>query len=186
MAQIDSEKYAVATQFQLTWWRFRRHKLAMISMVLLFIFYLLAIFADFLATTDPHATDARTSYIAPQPINLFDENGFNPYVYGIKGMRDMRTFKLVYTVDTSRKVYIDFFGRGYEYNLFGLITTNVHLMTLKNPERGDGIYILGTDLLGRDLWSRLVVATRVSLTIGLVGVTISLFLGVLLGGVSAV
>ncbi len=186
MAQIDSEKYAVATQLQLTWWRFKRHRLAMVSLVVLALFYLMALFADFLATTDPHATDARTSYIAPQPIHWFDEEGFNPHVYGIKGVRDMRTFKLVYTIDPSRKVYIDFFGRGYEYNLFGLIPTDRHLMTLRNPERGDGIYILGTDLLGRDLWSRLMVATRVSLTIGLVGVTISLFLGVLLGGVSAV
>jgi len=187
MAQIDSEKYAVATQLQLTWWRFRRHRLAMVSMVLVLLFYLLAVFADFLATTDPHATDARTSYIAPQPIHLFDDDGsFRPHVSGIKGVRDMRTFKLVYTVDPSRKVYIDFFGRGYSYNLFGLFETDRHLMTLKNPERGDGIFIMGTDLLGRDLWSRLMVATRVSLTIGLVGVTISLFLGVLLGGVSAV
>jgi hypothetical protein len=181
VAQIDSEKYAVATQLQLTWWRFKRHRLAMVSLVVLALFYLMALFADFLATTDPHATDARTSYIAPQPIHWFDEEGFNPHVYGIKGVRDMRTFKLVYTIDPSRKVYIDFFGRGYEYNLFGLIPTDRHLMTLRNPERGDGIYILGTDLLGRDLWSRLMVATRVSLTIGLVGVTISLFLGVLLG-----
>ena len=186
MAQIDSEKYAVATQFQLTWWRFRRHKLAMISLVLLLLCYLLAVFADFLATTDPHATDARTSYIAPQSIHLFDDNGFNPHVYGIKGVRDMKTFKLIYTLDPSRRVYIDFFGHGYEYNLFGLIPTDRHLMTLRDAQRGDGIYLLGTDLLGRDLWSRLMVATQVSLTIGLVGVSISLFLGVLLGGLSAV
>ena len=183
---IDPDKFAVATQWQLTWWRFRQHRLAMISLVVVALFYLVAISADFLATTDPHATDARTSYIAPQPIHLFDDDGsFAPYVHGLKGVRDIKTFKLVYTVDQSRKVPLQFFGSGYKYSIFG-IDTDIHLFSLKDPQRGDGIFLLGTDLLGRDLWSRLMVATRVSLTIGLVGVSISLFLGVLLGGISAV
>ena len=183
---IDADKFAVASQLQLTWWRFRQHKLAMVSLVIVALFYLVAAFADFLATTDPHATDARTSYIAPQPVHFFEDDGsFQPYIHGLKGVRDIKTFRLVYTVDTSRKVHLDFFGHGYGYSLFGL-ETDVHLFTLKDPQRGDGIYLLGTDLLGRDLWSRLMVATRVSLTIGLVGVSISLFLGVLLGGISAV
>lgn len=67
MAQVDAEKFAVATQGQLIWWRFKRHKLAMGSLVLVILFYLVAAFADFLATSDPHATDSRTSYIAPSP-----------------------------------------------------------------------------------------------------------------------
>lgn len=184
---IDSEKFAVATQLQLTWWRFRKHKMAMASLVVVALFYLVALGADFLSTSDPHATDSRTSYIAPQPVQFFDDDGgFRPYVYGLKGVRDVKTFKLVYTVDTSRKVYLQFFGSGYKYHFLGLIETDIHLISLKNPQRGDGIFILGTDQLGRDLWSRLMVATRVSLTIGLVGVTMSLFLGVLLGGLSAV
>ena len=183
----EAERHAVASQRQLIWWRFRRHKLAMISMVIVGLFYIVAIGADFLATQDPHASDARTSYIAPQPIHWFDDDGsFRPYVNGIKGVRDVKTFKLVYTIDASRKVYIQFFGPGYEYNFLGLFPTDTHLLSLKDAQRGDGIYILGTDLLGRDLFSRLMVATRVSLTIGLVGVSLSLFLGVLLGGISAV
>lgn len=180
-----AERYATATQRQLIWWRFRRHKLAMASLVIVLLFYLVAAFADFLATTDPHATDARTSYIAPQGIYLFDDGAFRPHVYGLKGLRDPRTFRIVYTVDPSRKVPIDFLVRGYRYNLLGF-ETDLHLLGLRNPQRGDGIFLLGTDLLGRDLWSRLVVATQVSLTIGLLGVTVSLFLGVLLGGVSAI
>jgi len=181
-----AERFAVATQLQLTWWRFKRHRLAMVSGVVVILFYLVALSADFLATTDPHATDARTSYIGPQPIHLFEADGsFHPYVNGLKGVRDPKTFKLVYTVDPSRHVYLQFFGSGYPYSFLGF-TTDIHLFSLKNPERGDGIFILGTDLLGRDVWSRLMVATRVSLTIGLLGVSISLFLGVLLGGVSAI
>ena len=182
----DADRYAVASQAQLIWWRFKRHRMAMISMVVLGVFYVLALGADFLATSDPQATDSRTSYIAPQPIHLFDADGaFRPWVAGIKGVRDIKTFKLVYTVDPSRRVYIEFFGHGYKYSFLGF-ETDRHLMTLKDAQRGEGIYLFGTDLLGRDLWSRLAVATRVSLTIGLVGVTLSLFLGVLLGGLSAV
>lgn len=183
---VDSDRYAVATQAQLIWWRFRRHRLAMISLWVLAIFYGLALGADFLASSDPQATDSRTSYIAPQPIHLFDDDGsLHPFVHGLKGVRDIKTFKVVYTVDPTRKVYLDFFGHGYPYSFLG-IDADRHLLALKNPQRGEGVYLLGTDLLGRDLWSRLAVATRVSLTIGLVGVSISLFLGVLLGGISAV
>jgi peptide/nickel transport system permease protein len=180
-----AERYATATQRQLIWWRFKRHKLAMASLVVVLLFYLVAALADFLATQDPHATDARTSYIAPHAIHLWDGGAFRPYVHGLKGVRDPKTFRIVYTADPNRKVDVDFFVRGYRYSLLGL-ETDLHLMGLRNPARGEGIYLLGTDLLGRDLWSRLVVATQVSLTIGLIGVTISLFLGVLLGGVSAV
>ena len=180
-----AERYAVATQMQLTWWRFKRHKLAMISGVVVALFYLVALAADFLATTDPHATDSRTSYVAPQPVHFFDDGAFRPYVNGLKGVRDPKTFKLVYTVDPARKVYLKFLGSGYRYSFFGL-DSDTHLIALKDPQRGDGIFLLGTDQLGRDLWSRLMVATRVSLTIGLVSVTLSLVLGILLGGVSAI
>jgi peptide/nickel transport system permease protein len=181
-----AERYAVATQLELTWWRFKRHKMAMISLVVVALFYLVALSADFLATNDPTATDARTSYIAPQPLHLFDDDGaFRPYVNGLKGVRDMKTFKLVYTIDPSRKVYLKFFSPGYSYSFFGL-HADMHVIGLKDPQRGDGIFLLGTDLLGRDLWSRLMVATRVSLTIGLVSVALSLVLGIVLGGISAI
>ncbi len=184
-APSKAERYATATQLQLTWWRFCRHRLAVVSLIVLLLAYTAAIMADFLATTDPHQTNAATSYIEPQAIHWFDNGGFHPFVYGLKGARDMRTFKLSYKVDTSRKVYLDLFAHNYDYSLFGF-RTDIHLFGLRNANRNDGIYILGTDQLGRDLWSRLAVATRVSLFIGLVGVSISLFLGVILGGVSAI
>jgi peptide/nickel transport system permease protein len=180
-----AERYAVATQLQLTWWRFKRHKPAMISGVVVLLFYLVALAADFLATTDPHATNAGTSYVAPQPVHLFDDGAFRPYINGLKGVRDPKTFKLVYIADPNRKVYLQMFAPNYRYSFLGL-ETDIHLIGLKNPQRGDGIFLLGTDLLGRDLWSRLMVASRVSLTIGLVSVAMSLVLGILLGGVSAI
>ena len=144
-------------------------------------------FADFLAYTDPHASDARRGYVPPQMIRLFTPDGeFRPHVQGLSGVRNMQTFRLEYRLDPNRMVEVQFFAPGYEYNLFGVIPTNIHLLGLKDPGPADGIFLLGTDVQGRDLWSRLMVATRVSLTIGLVGVTISLFLGVLLGGISAI
>lgn len=177
-------RYAQATQLQLTWWRFRRHKLAVISLVVVVLFYMVAAFADFLAISDPHATDARRSFIPPQGIHLFDDSGFNPHVYGLKGVRDPRSFKLVYTPDPDRRLPVRLFVRGYSYNLFGLIETDRHLLGIEGGGRSDGIFLLGTDQLGRDLFSRMMVATRISLLIGLAGVTLSLFLGVVLGGMS--
>jgi peptide/nickel transport system permease protein len=183
-ATSTEERFAQATQLQLTWWRFRRHKLAVASLIVVGLFYLVVVFADFLAVTDPHATDARRSFIPPQGISLFDENGWNPHVSGLKSVRNLKTFKLVYTPDPSRKLPVRLFVRGYSYNLFGLFPTDRHLFGIEGGEAVDGIFLLGTDQLGRDLFSRLIVATRISLSIGLAGVGLSLVLGILLGGVS--
>jgi peptide/nickel transport system permease protein len=178
------DRLAQASQLQLTWWRFRRHRLAVVSLVIVVLFYVGAIFADFLAVTDPHATDARRSFIPPQGIVLFDDGGLRPHVSGLKGVRDPRTFKLVYTPDPARKLPLAWFVHGYPYQLFGLIPTDRHLLGIVGGQGVDGIFLLGTDQLGRDLFSRLVVATRISLSIGLAGVAFSLMLGILLGGIS--
>jgi peptide/nickel transport system permease protein len=178
------EKIAVATQLQLTWWRFRKHKVAVASAFIVAFFYLVALFADFLAVSNPHATDAARSYIPPQQIHWFDDGSFRPYVFGLKGKRDMKTFKLVYAPDPDDKRYLTLFARGYAYNLLGLFPTDRHLVGLDRGDAQDALFLLGTDQLGRDFWSRLMLATRTSLVIGLAGVTISLFLGVLLGGLS--
>jgi len=179
------ERFAVASQLQLTWWRFRRHRLACFSGVVVVLFYLLAGFADFFATMDPHDTEARRTYAPPQAIRfLDDDNSFRPHVTVLRARRDPRTFRMVH--DQASKVDLGLFVEGYPYELFGLFQSNIHLLGLKNAQPGETLHLLGTDRLGRDLWSRLVVATQVSLTIGLVSVGISLFLGVLLGGVSAI
>jgi peptide/nickel transport system permease protein len=181
---VAEEKIAAATQLQLTWWRFRKHKLAVASGIVVILFYMIAVLADFLAVTEPHATDARRSYIPPQAIHFFDEGSFRPHVYALKGQRDMRTFKLVYAPDPSDKRYIKLFARGYSYSFLGMIETDLHLLGLDRGKPEDALFLLGTDQLGRDVWSRLMLATCTSLTIGLVGVALSLFLGVLLGGIS--
>jgi peptide/nickel transport system permease protein len=179
------ERIFVASQWQLMWWRFRKHKLAIVSGVIIIGFYLLAVGADFLAYADPNASEAQRSLMPPQLIYLFDGWRFSPHVYAVKGRRDPATFKRVYQVDPTQKIPIRFFARGFEYKFLGVIPTDIHLIGVDEGRVAEKtIFLLGTDVQGRDLWSRLMYATRISMTIGLVGVTLSLFLGVLLGGIS--
>jgi peptide/nickel transport system permease protein len=179
------DRIAAATQLELTWWRFRKHRLAVVSGIVVILFYLIVVFADFLAVTPPHATDAARSYIPPQAIHWFDQDGsFKPHVYALKGRRDLRTFKLHYAPDPTDRRYLVWFAEGYPYLLFGIFEVKTHIIGLDRGIPEDALFLLGTDQLGRDVWSRLMLATRTSLTIGLVGVGMSLFLGVLLGGIS--
>lgn len=178
------ERISVATQWQLMWWRFRKHTLAMIGAVVIIAFYLTVISADFLSYADPSASEAQRGLLSPQPIHWFDEGGFSPYVYAMTGKRDPVTFKRVYVADPSQKVRLRFFASGFEYRFLGLIPTNVHLIGVEGGKAEESLFVLGTDVQGRDLWSRLMYGTQTSLTIGLVSVALSLFLGVLLGGLS--
>jgi peptide/nickel transport system permease protein len=184
-ATTVENRVAVATQRQLIWWRFKRHKLALASAVVVVLFYFVALFADTIAYTEPFDTQAARSYIPPQPIHWFDADGhFRPSVHPLTGKRDPRTFKLSYAPDPGESSDLVLFGRGYEYRLLGLFPTDIHLLGVEGGKPQDALFLLGTDQLGRDVFSRLVLATRTSLTIGLVGVVMSLVLGVLLGGIS--
>jgi peptide/nickel transport system permease protein len=181
---VAEERVSVATQWQLMWWRFRRHRLAMAGAVIVLLAYAVVVFADFLAYADPLASEAQRSLLLPQRIRWFDEGRFAPHVYGLSGRRDPMTFKRVYTPDPAKKLPVTLFARGFEYRLLGLIPTDRHLFGVANARAEETLFLLGTDEQGRDLWSRLMYGTRTSLTIGLVGVTLSLVLGVALGGVS--
>src|SRR5262249_40449484 len=144
-----------------------------------------AIFADVTAYAPPFNPQASRSYIPPQPIHWFDASGsFHPQVYALKGKRDPRTFRLSYAPDASEPRDLVLFAHGYPYYFLGLIPTDIHLFGVSAGMPENALFLLGTDQLGRDVFSRLVLATRTSLTIGLVGVTLSLVLGVLLGGIS--
>jgi peptide/nickel transport system permease protein len=181
---LAEQRVAVATQWQLIWWRFRKHKLALGSTFVLAAFYLVVIFADFFAYVDPHASDAQRSLIAPQPIHWFDDGRFSPYVHPLKGTRDPVTFKRVYKPDTNAKMPVAFFAPGEPYKLLGFIPADRHLLGVEGAKTADALVLFGTDVQGRDVWSRLAFATRTSMTIGLVSVALSLVLGVVLGGVS--
>lgn len=182
-ASDTEERVLVATQWQLMRWRFRKHTLAVIGLVIVILFYSVALFADFFAYSASSGSEAQRSLIAPSVVHWIDEGRFAPYVYGLTGTRDPNTFKRVYVVDPQKKISLRLFAHGYPYKVLGL-TTDVHLIgvTTGNPE--DSLFLLGTDQQGRDVWSRLMIGTRTSLSIGLVGVVISLVLGILLGGIS--
>lgn len=179
--ELEAEEILIASQWKLMWWRFKKHRLAMISVAVILIFYLVAAFAEFVAINDPQAQHAPIAFLPPQPIRF---EGIRPFVYAIKGQRNPETLAKEYAEDTSQKYFIRFFVKGYEYKLWGLFTTNIHLLGLDTDETPTPLYPLGTDRMGRDVWSRLMYGTRISLSIGLVGVAISLFLGILLGGIS--
>jgi peptide/nickel transport system permease protein len=178
------ERIAVASQRQLVWWRFKRHKLAVASAVLLIGFYLVALFADFLAYADPlHSSGSRT-LIPPQMVHIFDGMSISPHVHPVTGYRDPVTYEKTYIVDTSQNISVDFFAKGYKYKLFGFIPTDRHLIGVSGGDAGNTLALLGTDEQGRDIFSRLMLATRTSMTIGLIGVTLSLVIGSILGGIS--
>ena len=181
---VAEERISVATQWQLMWWRFQKHRLAMVSTVVVLLFYLVVVFADFLAYSNPLASEAQRSLLPPQRIHWFDAGHLSPHVYGLTGMRDPITFKRVYTPDPSKKIPVRFFARGFEYHLFGLLPMSLHLLGVEGTTPEESLFLLGTDEQGRDLWSRLMYGTRTSLIIGLVGVSLSLLLGVFLGGIS--
>lgn len=184
-ASVRESRVFVASQWQLMWWRFRKHKVALASAVVVIGFYTVVLGADFLAYADPDASEAQRSLMPPQRVYFFDGWRLAPYVHGVKGVRDPQTFKRVYRPDPSQKVPIRFFVEGIPYHFLGVFPASRHLIGVDGGgNAGQAIFLLGTDVQGRDLWSRLMYGTRISLTIGLIGVTLSLILGVFLGGVS--
>src|SRR5215212_9205626 len=123
---IAEERVSVASQWQLMWWRFRKHRLAMIAAVIVALFYAQVLAADFLAYADPEASDANRGLIAPQPIHWLDEGRFAPYVNPLVGKRDPATLKRVYVIDEEQKIPITFFAQGAPYQL-GPIGGDRHL-----------------------------------------------------------
>jgi peptide/nickel transport system permease protein len=176
------DRIAVASNWKLVWWRFRRHRLAVVSAVLLILMYCVVIAPDFFSTQNPEQTDARQAFIPAQGIRLFHEGRLDPWVPAVTGKRNPVTLRMEWTVDPTKRVPVSFFGRGHTWHFLGLIETNRHLIVSDDPRQR--IFLLGSDRLGRDQWSRIMHGTQTSMTVGLVAVALSTFLGVLLGGIS--
>jgi peptide/nickel transport system permease protein len=181
---VDEERVSVASQRQLIWWRFRKHKLAMVGGIIVLLFYLVALLADFLSTADPEASEGQRSLMPPQSVRLFDQGRLAPHVYAVRGERDPVTLQRRYTVDPNEKIPVRLFARGYEYKFLGLIPTDIHLIGTEGARAEESLFLFGTDAQGRDIFSRLIHATRTSMLIGLAGVAMSIVLGVVLGGIS--
>ncbi len=182
----EEEQLYVASQWQLIRWRFKRHKVAVASIWVLAAFYLIAIFAEFVAPFDPHNFEARYVLAPPQSIHFVDGEGnfsLRPFIYDYHQERDPETLRRIYSEDTSEKHFLHFFVRGDSYKMWGLFETDLHLFGL-NEASDVTMFLLGSDDLGRDMFSRIIYGARVSLSIGLMGVFLSFVLGVLLGGIS--
>ena len=184
----EEEEVFVASQWRLMWWRFRKHKLAIAASVLVGIFYITFPLAEFLGFGDPAATATKFHLLRPQPLRFFADGGFRPHINGLKSYRDPDTFRRDYQIVEDVRYSVGFFARGFDYSLLGFIKTDRHLIGFSDPEHNmrdhPSLYLLGSDSVGRDQWSRLMLATRISLSIGLVGVTLALFIGIILGGAS--
>lgn len=178
---------AIATPRQLMWWKFRKHRLAVISSVILIAFYIIALFADFISPYDPNHYDAAYKFVPPMSLSFIDGNGqftLRPGVNGLISNRDPETLRITYEVDPSVWHPLHFFVKGAPYKFLGLIETDVHLFGLSAEEEGAPLFLLGSDRLGRDMLSRVLYGARISLSIGLVSVFLSLALGIVLGGIS--
>ena len=184
VASTPEEAAYLASQWKLVWWRFRRHRLAMISLILVVGFYVIAAVPGFLSIHDPLDSSSSRVFMPPQRIHLFDGWVPRPFVYGVEGKRNQVTLAMEHVQDRETKHYISFFVSGHEYKLFGLFKTDIHLIGADSEEGRHALRPLGTDKLGRDVFSRLMYGTQISMSIGLVGVAISLFLGILMGGLS--
>lgn len=178
------ERVSVASNWQLVWWRFRKNRLAIISLMVLAVFYMIVLVPDFFATQDPEATEAAQAFIPMQGISLLDDSGLRLSAPAVVGKRNPVTLRMEWKIDETKKVPIRFFTPGYPYKVLGLVPTNIHLLGTADPQSQDRLYLLGTDRLGRDQWSRMMFGTRTSMTVGLVAVALSVILGVLLGGLS--
>ena len=178
----EEEEFESISQWQMIWKDFLRHKAAMVALIILSIMYLIVATCGFLSPYDPNARFSDFTYSPPTDINILTEDGDLtwPYVYGQTTGRDPVTLAKTYKINKDEIHPIQFFVEGREYKLMGLFKTNIHLFGVDGRE----IFLMGTDNLGRDVFSRVMVGTRLSLTIGLVGVIISLILGILLGGIS--
>ncbi|MCB9967163.1 MAG: ABC transporter permease [Geminicoccaceae bacterium] len=176
----------VASQWRLMWWSFRRHTLAMVGLVIVLLLYLIGIFAEFVAPFDPQSASAKHVYHPPQMIHFIDstEEGWRikPWVQAYTFERDKFTLQTTFKPDEGKRVYLSFLGKGTPYELLGLFPAERRLLVPDEPN--ERFFLFGADRLGRDMLSRTVFGTRVSMSIGLVGVTLSLLLGVLLGGIS--
>ena len=178
----EQERYYLATQWQLMWWKLKRHRLAMISGGVLAFMYFSVVIAELLA---PYALTSRNTdfiYAPPQELHILHEGNFmGPFVYSLDYQLNMKTLKREYTENIDNIHPVRFFCSGDSYKFWGLFTSKFHLFC---PSPNGTLFLLGTDRLGRDVLSRIIYGTRISLTVGLIGIIFSFLIGITVGGLA--
>lgn len=170
-----------ASQLKLTWWKFKSHKLAVVSGIFLALLYTMIVIVELLAPYNLHTRNVDFIYAPPQRVHFFDKGVFvGPYVYGRKMTLDMDNLRRVYA-DTAEVQPLRFFCHGDKYRFWGLVEGDFHLVC---PTKGGQLFLLGSDRLGRDVLSRILYGARISLTIGIIGILISFSLGIVIGGLA--
>jgi len=178
----DQEKYYLASQWQMMWWRFKGHKLAVIAGVILLLSYLSIFISEIIAPYALHTRNTEHIYAPPQTVRIIHEGELvRPFVYPLNYKLDFETLRRVYTEDRSRMAPIRFLCSGDPYEFWGLFDADFHFVC---PAESSTLFLMGTDRLGRDMLSRLIYGARISLTVGLIGITISFVLGIVIGGMA--
>jgi len=172
----------LATSRQLMWYKFRRHRLAMVGSVIIMMFIVISIFPEFISPTTPQVRNPAYSSGAPTGVHIFDDQWrpHLPFIYGRSIARDPVTLRKITTLDRDVRVPVRFLVRGADYKFLGFIPANLHLFNTT----GISINLFGTDKLGRDIFTRTIYATRVSISIGIVGVLAAFFIGLAIGGLA--
>ncbi len=178
----EQERFYLASQWKLMWWKFKRHRVAVVSAVILLLMYASTLVTEVVVPYNLQTRNTDFIYAPPQRVHLFHDGRFvGPFVYELSKTLDMETLRRDYTEDMSEPRPLRFFCSGDPYRFWGLIDMSLHLVC---PDRGATLFLLGTDRLGRDVLSRIFYGARISLTIGLIGISISFTLGLLFGGLA--